>query len=151
MTIVCVLGPRFELTVAAGGSQALVQGPLALAPGPGGQQLIGQPSAAAEGCGVRAGMRLGEALTRCPQLRLVAPDPVGTATAWEEILVMLESIGAAVESPRAGEAYFDAGRLLRLHDGVEGVAAAARRALRRPVRMGVAPSRFCALVAAMRE
>ena len=81
--IVCVLLPRFELAVAAGGREALAAGPLALAPEIGREPLIGETSAAAEAYGVRAGLRLGEALARCPTLRLVAPDPAGVADAWE--------------------------------------------------------------------
>ena len=73
--IVCVLLPRFELAVAAGGREALAAGPLALAPEVGREPLIGETSAAAEAHGVRAGLRLGEALARCPTLRLVTPDP----------------------------------------------------------------------------
>ena len=149
--IVCVLLPRFELTVAAGGREALAAGPLALAPELGREQLIGEASAAAEAYGVRAGLRLGEALARCPALRLVAPDPAGVADAWERILGALEGIGAAVESERPGAAWFDARGLRRLHGGdVEGVIAAARRALAAPARIGAAPSRFAALAAANR-
>ena len=36
---------------------------------------------AAEAHGVRAGLRLGEALARCPTLQLVTPDPAGVADA----------------------------------------------------------------------
>jgi protein ImuB len=43
---------------------------------------------------------------------------------------------------------FDASGLLRLYGGIEGVLSAARRALRIPVRFGVAPSRFAAVAAA---
>ena len=75
--IVCVQIPRFELAVAAGGRETLAAGPVALAPEAGREQLIGQASAAAEAYGVRAGLRLGEALARCPTLRLVPPDPAG--------------------------------------------------------------------------
>ena len=46
--IVCVLIPRFELVVAAGGRQQLAAGPVALAPETGREQLIGEVSAAAE-------------------------------------------------------------------------------------------------------
>src|SRR6476469_6473766 len=131
--IVCVLLPRFELTVAAGGREALAAGPLALAPELGREQLIGEASAAAEAYGVRAGLRLGEALARGPALRLVAPDPAGVADAWERILGALEGIGAAVESERFGAAWFDARGLRGLHGGdVAGVIAAARRALAAP-------------------
>ena len=128
--IVCVLLPRFELAVAAGGREALAAGPLALAPEIGREPLIGESSAAAEAYGVRAGLRLGEALARCPSLRLVAPDPAGVADAWEHVLSALEGIGAAVESDRPGAAWFEERGLRRLHGGTaESVITAARRAL----------------------
>src|SRR4051812_7066018 len=147
--IVCVLIPRFELAVAAGGREALAAGPLALAPELGREQLIGQASAAAEAYGVHAGLRLGEALARCPSLRLVAPDPAGVADAWERVVGALEGIGAAVESELPGAAWFDARGLRRLHGGdVEGVIAAPPRALTAPARLGAAPSRFAPLAPA---
>src|SRR5215813_3240531 len=149
--IVCVLFPRFELAVAAGGREALAMGPLALAPEIGREPLIGETSAAAEAYGVRAGLRLGEALARCPTLKLVSPDPAGVADAWERIVGALEGIGAAVESGRPGNAWFDARGLRRLHGGdVEGVITAARKALGVAARIGAAPSRFAALAAASR-
>jgi protein ImuB len=149
--IVCILIPRFELAVAAGGREALAAGPVALAPQTGTQQCIGEASAAAEALGVRAGLRLGEALARCPTLRLVAPDPAGVADEWDRLLVTLEGIGAAVEPGAPGVAWFDAHGLRTIHGGaVEDVVAAARRALATPARVGVAPSRFAALAAATR-
>ena len=147
--IVCVLLPRFELSVAAGGRAELARGPVALAPEPGREPLIGEASAAAEAHGVKAGLRLGEALARCPSLRLVAPDPAGVADEWDRVLTALEGIGAEVESERAGIACFDAGGLLNLHGGLDGVLTVTRRALRgAPARLGVAPSRFAAVAAA---
>jgi protein ImuB len=148
IVIVCVLIPRFQLTIAAGDRAELLQGPTALAPEPGGAQQVGEVSLAAEAFGVHPGMRLGEALARCPRLTLVAPDPAGVADFWERLLVRLESIGAAVESERPGLVCFDARGLLRLHGGIDGVLGAARRALRVPARFGVAPSRFAAVAAA---
>jgi protein ImuB len=158
--IVCVLLPRFQLTIAAGDRAELLHTPTALAPEPGGVQQVGEVSIAAEAFGVHAGMRLGEALARCPRLTLVPPDPAGVADAWERLLVRLESIGAAVEPERPGLVCFDARGLLRLHGGtklatsdserVQGVLVAARRALRMPARYGVAPSRFAAVAAATR-
>ena len=128
--VVCILLPRFELAVAAGGREALATGPLALAPEIGREPVIGETSAAAEAYGVSAGLRLGEALARCPTLRLVAPDPAGVADAWERVVGTLEGIGAAVESDRPGAAWFEERGLRRLHGGsVEGVITAARRAL----------------------
>ena len=147
--IVCVLIPRFELAVAAGSREALAAGPVALAPEPGREQLIGEVSAAAEAYGLKAGLRLGEALARCPTLRLVSPDPAGVADEWDRLLAALEGIGAAVEDGRPGLAWFDARGLRNLYGGsVEGVIAAARRALNTSARLGAAPSRFAALAAA---
>ena len=149
--IACVLIPRFELTVAAGGREALAAGPVALAPEAGREQFIGEASAAAEAYGVRAGLRLGEALARCPALRLVTPDPAGVADEWDRLLAVLEGIGAAVEPGHPGLAWFESRGLRNLHGGtVEGVIAAARRALGTPARLGAAPSRFAALAAASR-
>jgi len=148
--IVCVLLPRFQLTVAAGDRAELLQVPAALAPLPGGVQRVGEVSLAAEAFGIHPDMQLGEALARCPKLVLVPPDPAGVADLWERLLVRLESIGAAVEPERPGLACFDAQGLLRLQGGIDGVLAAARRALRVPARFGVAPSRFAAVAASTR-
>jgi protein ImuB len=150
LMIVCVLLPRFALSVAAGGRAELARGPVALAPEPGREPLIGEASAAAEAHGVRAGLRLGEALARCPTLKLVAPDPAGVADRWDRVLAALEGIGAAVESERAGVVCFDASGLLKLHGGLDGVLTVTRRALEVPARLGVASSRFAAVAAASR-
>jgi protein ImuB len=150
---VCVLIPRFALAAAAGGREALVGQPAALAPEPGREQVIGEVSAAAEAFGVRPGLRLGEALARCPTLTLVPPDPAGVAEAWEALLARLEGIGAAVAPERPGLVSFDARGLYGIHGGtVEGVVAATRRAVRPSAtgRLGVAPTPFCALAAAVR-
>ncbi len=147
--VVCVHLPRFELTVAAGGAEALAGHALAIAPAPGGEARVGEVSGAAEAQGVARGMALGEALARCPRLRLVAGDPLGVAQEWGRAARALEGIGAALELPRAGLAYFESDGLLGLHGGEEGVVAAARQALRRPVRVGAGPTRFCALAAAL--
>jgi protein ImuB len=153
--IVCVLLPRFQLTVATADRAELLQVPAALAPAVGGVQLVGECSPAAEAFGIHTGMKLGEALARCPRLMLVPPDPAGVADAWERILVRLESIGAAVEPEQPGLVCFDARGLLRLHgragtSQLNGVLDVARRALRTPARFGVAPSRFAAVAAASR-
>jgi protein ImuB len=147
--VVCVHLPRFELTVAAGGAEALAGHALAIAPAPGGEARVGEVSGAAEAQGVTRGMALGEALARCPRLRLVAGDPLGVAQEWGRAARALEGIGAALELPRAGLAYFEADGLRGLHGGDEGVIAAARRALARPARVGAGPTRFCALAAAL--
>jgi protein ImuB len=147
--VVCVHLPRFELIVAAGGAEALAGHALAIAPAPGCEARVGEVSGAAEAFGVARGMVLGEALARCPHLRLVAGDPLGVARAWGRAARALEGIGAALELPRAGLAYFESDGLRGVHGGDEGVIAAARHALRRPARIGAGHTRFCALAAAL--
>lgn len=155
--VVCVHFPRFELVLAAGGPEALAGRALALAPMVGSEQRVGEVSGAAEASGVAKGMALGEALARCPELALLTPDPVAVAQAWESMLSALESIGAAVQDARPGLAYFDAGELRALNGNDAATLSAARRACRSvaatcaigPPRMGAAPTRFCALAAAL--
>ena len=151
--VVCVYLPRFALVLAAGGPEALAGRALAIAPQVP-DQRVGETSGAAEARGVVPGIPLGEALARCPELVLVAADPLGAAQAWEEVVAALEGIGAAVEAARTGLAYFQADGLAGLHGGVSGTVAAARRAARAPIggraaHVGAGPTRFCALAAAL--
>ena len=74
--IVCALYPRFELLAALGDRRVLLSEPAAVAPEAGREQVVGEVSAPAEAYGIVRGMRLGEAMSRCPGLRLVPPDPV---------------------------------------------------------------------------
>lgn len=149
--VVCVLLPHFALVTAAGGREALAAGPAALAPEPGREQLVGEVNSLAEGHGVHPGMRLGEALARCPRLALIPPDPLGVADAWEAIVTRLESVGAQVEASVPGAACFEADGLRLLHGGsLDGVVAAVRRAIAVPARIGAGPSRFCAHTGAAR-
>ena len=99
---------------------------------------------------MRAGMRLGEALSRCPSLVLVAADPVRAEAAWEESLRRLEAIGAAVEPAQPGEAYFALEPLRGIHGEPGVILARARRALGAPARLGAGPNRISARAAAMR-
>jgi protein ImuB len=147
--VVCVHIPRFALTVAGGGAQALAGKALALAPMAGAELRVGEVSGAAEAYGVSAQMALGEALARCPGLELVPADPLAAAEAWEGVLCALEGIGAAVEPTREGLAYFDGEGLRGMHGSDANTLAVTRSALGRPVRIGVGPTRFCALAAAL--
>lgn len=146
--IACALIPRFTLLAVLGGRRELLLRPVALAPEPGGPQVVGEASGPAEAFGVRAGMRLGEALARCPDLILVPPDPERAESAWEEALRRLEGIGAAVEPGRPGEAFFEAGGLRGLYGVLEGALRRAREAIGPPVRLGAGRTRLCAYAAA---
>jgi protein ImuB len=147
MPVACALIPRFRL-IASVSEPGILARPAALAPEPGTAQLIGEVSEPAEGFGLRAGMRMGEALSRCPELALIPPDPERAERSWEEALRRLEGIGAEVESDRAGEAFFEAGGLTGLWGGIEGVLRHVRSELGRSARLGVGPCRFCAYLAA---
>jgi protein ImuB len=146
----CALIPRFTLLAALDGRRELLLRAMALAPEPGGPQVIGEASGPAEAFGVRAGMRLGEALARCPGLSLVPPDPERAEAAWEEALGRLEGIGAAVEPGHPGEAFFEVGGMRGLYGGLEGTLRRAREAIGPPVRLGAGRTRLCAYAAAQR-
>ena len=84
--VICVLFSRFALVAALDGRRELMGEPVALAPEAGRRQVVGEVSPAAEAFGVVPGMRTGEALARCPELRLVPPDPDGVRTLWRRAL-----------------------------------------------------------------
>jgi protein ImuB len=157
VSVVCVMLPRFELLVAAAPAaagrdlrEALMREPIALGPDPGGRAVVGQVSAAAEAFAVTPGLAVGEAFARCPQLKLVQPDPARTGDAWEWVLRAVEGLGAEVESDdgRPGTLFFESEGLEPLHRGFDGVIAAVRSAIGRPVRIGAGPTRFIARAAA---
>ena len=148
--IVSVLVPRFALRVAAGQKGALPSEPAALGPAPGGPPAIGEANAAAATFGVAPGMRVGEALARCPRLRLVTADPGAVADAAEALLQRLEELGAAVESLAPGRALFCADGLVRLHGGLHRLLSATGAILGPGGRAGAGPGRFIAQAAAVR-
>ena len=125
--IVCALYPRFELLAALGDRRALLAEPAALAPEAGREQVVGEVSAPAEAFGIVRGMRLGEAMSRCPALRLVPPDPEGVRSLWNGCSTGSRGSAREVESDRAGAAFFEA-------DGLHGHPRrrSGRRARRRP-------------------
>ena len=148
--IVAVHIPRLPLLVALLRARRPLDAPVALGPAPGAPQVVGLCTPAAEAQGVRPGLRVGEALARCPGLDLVVADPDAAAEASERTLERLEAAGFAVEQIGLDAAVFDARGTLRLHGGLDGVLRRVRAAL--PVgadgRVGAAPSLFAALQAA---
>ncbi len=148
--IAAIVIPAFDLRAALLLRPALEAEPAALAPLPGTEALVGSVTAAAQAKGVRPGMRLGEALSMCPQLVLVDQDPVGVEQAWEKIVRGLENAGFAVEPVEPGTALFETQGVERLYGGLE---PALKRALAAvgpawDARAGAAERRFAALAAA---
>jgi len=148
--LACLLIPGFELRAVLRARPRLATEPVALAPEPGEEQLLGPVTAAAEAEGVRPGMRLGEALATCPKLVLVERDPAAVEREWEEALRRLEDAGFAVDPAEHGVVVFETKGVERLYGGV-------RPALDRALgavgsgwdpRIGAAARRFTALAAA---
>ena len=145
--------PRLPLLVglaARGAEQPPAGTPVALGPSPFGEARIGLPSAIAEASGVRSGMPLSEALTLCPGLQLVPPDPVGLQERAARLLREIDALGLPVEEIAPGRVLIDATPGLRLHGGpcrlIERLYELA--ASGEAIRIGAAPTRFAALMAA---
>ena len=151
VVVACVLIPRFGLVAAVAERRELLLRPVALGPEPGGPQVVGDVSGPAEAFGITTGMRLAEALGRCPGLILVPPDPARAEEAWEERLARIEGIGAAVESQQPGEAFFGLDGLRGLWGRPERALERARGVVGRAARLGAGPTRLCALAAALRS
>ena len=148
--VACLSIPGFSLRAALRLRPELAGKPVALAPEPGEQPLVGACTASAEDAGVRPGMRLSEALATCPGLVLVEQDPAGAEEEWERIVRRLEEAGFAVEPAEPGCAYFETRGVERLSGGLR---AALQRALDAVgpawgARVGAASRRFTALAAA---
>ena len=148
--IVTAVIPRFALLVALLAARRPLDAAIALGPQPGDAQLVGQCTHAAAVAGVKPGLRVGEALARCPHLELVVPDPGAVEHAAEEVTERLEALGAAVEPGEIGTWTFETRGLERLYGGLAGVLRHAKAAL--PVgadgRIGAAPTPYAALQAA---
>ncbi len=138
--------PRFAFRVTARAAGVATSSQAVIAPLPG-EQRVGEPSAAASAAGVREGMYMAEALARCPALALLPADPVQVARAAERFFLCLEDAGAAVEPLGPGRALIDIEPIRLLYHGLDGVLAQLR-ARSIGARIGVAPDRFTALVAA---
>lgn len=146
--IVCILLPLLSLRAALGERQVRLNEPVAVAPREDGPARIGEVSPVARALGVSPGMRLGEAVDVCPPLGLIPADPARADAIHESLLTRLESVGAAVESERSGEAFFAARGVERLYGGLVGVLEATRRAVGRVPVLSAAPTRLAAFALA---
>jgi protein ImuB len=148
--IVTALIPLFALRIAVLEARVAWDDPIALGPAPGDPQVISACTPSAWDEGVRPGLRVGEALARCPGLDLVIPDPDAVRIAVDRVSARLEDLGAAVQPDGTGTWAFAADGLVRLHGGLPVVMRRARAAL--PVgcdgRVGAAPTPFASREAA---
>ncbi|MHB8060558.1 MAG: DinB/UmuC family translesion DNA polymerase [Gaiellaceae bacterium] len=148
--IACLLIPGFELRAVLAGRPESREQQIALEPLPGSNNVIGPVTAKAAEAGVRPGMRLGEALSVCPRLCLLEPDPALVEAEWEHLLRRLEDVGIAVEPEEPGCLYFETRHVERLYRGLEQVLERALLAVGPfwESRLGAAGRRFAALAAA---
>lgn len=93
-------------------------------------------------------MGLGEAVDVCPELTLITPDPTRSRQIWEAVLGRIEGVGAAVESPRDGEAFFETTGIERLHGGLTGILDVLEDRLGASFLIAAAPTRLAALALA---
>lgn len=93
-------------------------------------------------------MRRGHSGGAVPRRAFASADPVEAAELTEGMVRALEGIGAAVESERAGEAFFALDGLRGIHGGRDGVLVAARRAVGEERLIGVASTRLVAYATA---
>lgn len=154
MPIACVRIPHFALRVAVLDHPGLDGAPLVLGPPPGGRPVVADASPEAAARGVRPGLGLREVVALCPEATVLPPHPLREAAAFERILTALEALSPAVEPDPtvAGCCYVDLrGLERRLGPPVEAATrllAVVAPALR--PRVGIAPNKFVARVAAER-
>src|SRR3989337_2481260 len=83
--IACLNVPAFPLRAALRSRPEIAGRPAALASAPGGRDLVGPCTLAAEQAGGRPGMRLGEARAACPGLVRVEQAPAAAEEEWERL------------------------------------------------------------------
>lgn len=122
--------------------------PVAVASGDG-SVLVASP--AAESSGVRPGQKLREAVAFCPTLAVLEERPARYQAQAEAILGALEQVAFTVEPEAQGVVYIDVGELRSCYQGDVAAIIAALLDCAPPAlapRLGVAPGRFPALLAA---
>jgi DNA polymerase-4/protein ImuB len=145
----CLLVARFPLACEVADHPDLAGRALAVA-GVDGSVLAA--SAQAELSGVRPGQKLREAIGRCPVLSVLEERPARYRAWWEEVLRGLEPVAFTIEAATEGVAYVALDDLEiyygSLESALRAVVASAPPEL--GPRLGAAPTRFSAMLAARR-
>jgi DNA polymerase-4/protein ImuB len=160
-TALCLWLPTFELRLELVRSPELDRTSVALlAPGEGVRRTIGQVSMRAHEAGVRPGQLISQAVSLCPSLTLLEPDPAHYDAAMEGMLETLSELTPVVEpSPERGKVFLGLDGLGRLYGSPPNQVRRVLRSLFRvfppplvaATRAGLAPGTFGAWVAAVRS
>lgn len=155
----CVWLPTFELRLELARSPELDATSVALlSPGEGARRTVWQVSERGAEAGVLPGQMISQAISLCPALTLLEPDPAHYDAAQEEMLEALMDLSPVVEPAGRGRIFVGTDGLERLHGPPSRHAVLAFQALLRifprplvaATRVGQAPGKFGAWVAAAR-
>ncbi len=156
----CVWLPTFELRLDLVRSPELDATSVALlSPGEGTRRTLWQVSERAADAGARPGQMVSQAISLCPSLTLLEPDPAHYDAAQEEMVEALMELSPVVEPAGPGRVFVGMDGLERLYGPPSQQVMRALQALLevfpRPLvaatRMGRAPGKFGAWVAATRS
>lgn len=116
--------------------------------GTGGRGVVASASYEARAYGIRSAMSMAEALRRCRDAVVIAPDPGAYAEASEQLRAILESATPLVEPLSLDEAFCDVGGAARLLGQPVDIARQLRARIRAELGLvasvGVAPNKFLA-------
>lgn len=143
----CLLIEPFPLACELADHRELGGHPVGVAGEDGTVQAV---SAQAEAYGVCNGQPVREAIGRCPTMAVLEARPARYRAIWEEILAALDLVAFTIDPVRPGEAHIAVAELLTCYRSLEAAMAAVLACAPRQLepRMGVAPTRFTALLAA---
>ncbi|HEX7880087.1 MAG TPA: DNA polymerase IV [Candidatus Eisenbacteria bacterium] len=110
--------------------------PLLVGGGPAGRQVVTTASYPARRFGIRSGMSLSEARSRCPAAIFLPVEPARYLSASEELVRLFERFTPLVEPASIDEVFLDLTGLAAEADGGEGLARAIQDSVRREQRLG---------------
>lgn len=134
-SIVSVQIPAFMIAVERACQPGLIGRPLVVAPPDSARSLVQVVSSEARQSGIRAGMRLNEAVKLCRDLGVLTPNPPLYARAEAAILKILNRYSPCVEPGMGGSAYLDVTSTTRLFGGAGDIAYRAERDIREELRL----------------
>ncbi|MGW8268782.1 MAG: DNA polymerase Y family protein, partial [Longimicrobiales bacterium] len=156
----CLWLPTFELRLELVRAPELDATSVALlSPGEGARRTLWQVSERGAEAGARPGQLVSQAISLCPSLTLLEPDPAHYDTAQEEMVEALMELSPVVEPAGRGRVFLGMDGMERLHGpparqvriALQALLGVFPRPLVAVTRVGRAPGKFGAWVAAARS